>query len=80
MMRHSDVSGLSGVGIVAVGVVWPDGTVSIKWTSIRSSREDHLNMESLVEVHGHAGNTEFLFGNPPCDDDKSKRRRKKKET
>jgi len=28
--RRTDVSGVSGTGIVAHGVVWPDGTVTIR--------------------------------------------------
>jgi len=77
MLRHSDLSGLSGVGIVAVGVVWPNGRVSIAWTSVRSSYEQHDSMENLQEIHGHSGNTEFIFGDPPCNDEKPKKRKVK---
>jgi len=76
MKRNVDINGLSGTGVVAVGVMWPNGRVTICWTSIKSSTENHDSMENLIELHGHAGNTEFIFGDPP--DDKPKRSRKKK--
>jgi hypothetical protein len=78
MLRHTDVNGLSGTGVVAVGVVWPNGRVSMQWTSIRSSIENHDCMESIQELHGHNGNSEFIFGDPPNGDEKPKRSRKKK--
>jgi hypothetical protein len=78
LMRHTDHSGLSGIGIVAVGVVWPNGKAHMQWTSFRASFEIHENVENLMEIHGHNGSTELIWGDPPCDDDKPKKIRKKK--
>src|SRR5262249_29579796 len=30
--RMTDTSGISGTGIVAYGVLWPDGTAVLRWT------------------------------------------------
>ena len=81
LMRHSDVNGLSGTGVVAVGVVYPDGKAHMQWTSYKKSFEMHENVESLMDIHGHAGATELVYGDPPCEEDKvdkPKRSRKKK--
>ncbi len=83
LMRHSDVNGLSGTGIVAVGVVYPNGKAHMQWISFKSSFEMHDSVESLIDIHGHSGATELIWGDPPCDQpqDKSqqKKARKKKE-
>jgi hypothetical protein len=78
IFRHEDVNGLSGVGIVAVGVVWPNGKAHMQWTSFRASFEIHESIDNLMEIHGHSGKTELIWGDPPCDDDKVKKPRKKK--
>lgn len=64
-MRHKDVSGISGAGVVAVGVVFPNGQVVFQWTSYRSSIEIYASIDNLIEIHGHSGNTEIIFGDPP---------------
>ena len=33
MVRHSDPSGISGVGLVAYGVQFDDGHVAVRWVS-----------------------------------------------
>ena len=78
-MRHEDAGGISGTGIVAVGALWPDGRVTMQWTSYRKSFEIHDTIESLIEIHGHGGKTEVVYGNPPDPNAKPKRSRKKKE-
>ena len=81
LMRHSDVNGLSGIGIVAVGCVYPNGKAHMQWVSFKSSFEMHDSFESLIDIHGHSGATELIWGDPPCADDKlaAKKKTKKKE-
>ncbi|MEV7584411.1 hypothetical protein [Streptomyces erythrochromogenes] len=62
MYRHTDVSGVSGTGVVADGVLWPDGTASVRW------RGDHPSVVfwdrgqvSVDHVHGHGGATEIVW-------------------
>jgi hypothetical protein len=57
--RDHDVTGVSGTGIVADGVVWPDGTVSIRWRGERPSVVFWNSLEDAEAVHGHGGSTRF---------------------
>lgn len=80
LLRHKDVNGLSGTGPVVVGVIFPNGQVVFQWTSYRNSIEIYSSIENLIEIHGHEGDTEVIFGAPPSPDDKPvKKTRKKKE-
>lgn len=80
LMRHQDLSGLSGTGIIAIGVVYPNGKAHMQWVSYKTSFEMHDSVENLIDIHSHGGATELLWGDPPCADDKPiKKARKKKE-
>jgi hypothetical protein len=62
--RVKDESGVSGTGIVAVGVVLPSGRAIMEWTSTRTGIpgfELHDNVENVEAIHGHAGATEIVF-------------------
>ena len=61
LMRHSDVNGLSGTGIVAVGAVYPKGQAHMQWVSYKSSFEMHDNIDMLMDIHGHQGATELIW-------------------
>lgn len=57
--RHTDVSGVSGVGIVAEGIVFSDGVVALRWLGGNpTSVVFHDNgIESVKAIHGHSGAT-----------------------
>lgn len=55
--RTSDPTGISGTGTVADGVVWPDGSLTLKWRGERSSVVLWKNLEHMLDVHGHGGAT-----------------------
>lgn len=59
--RLNDVSGVSGVGIVADGVQWPDGKVTVRWRGPRPSTVCWDGMADVVAVHGHQGATRVLW-------------------
>lgn len=59
--RDVDVSGVSGTGIVAWGVIWPDGTVCTRWCGERPSTVAWSSYEDLQHVHGHGGATRFVY-------------------
>ncbi|MFE0132426.1 hypothetical protein ACFWY6_12765 [Streptomyces sp. NPDC059037] len=61
LQRHRDVSGISGTGIVALGVRWPDGTASVRWLGARPSIVFWDSMADAEAVHGHAGATEIVW-------------------
>jgi hypothetical protein len=61
LQRHHDVSGVSGTGIVALGVRWPDGTASVRWLGPRPSIVFWDSMADAEAVHGHGGATEIVW-------------------
>ncbi|MFI8104731.1 hypothetical protein [Streptomyces sp. NPDC086023] len=64
LLRHHDVSGVSGTGIVAHGVLWPDGTASVRWTGERPSTVTWDRISDAEAVHGHGGATEIVWLDP----------------
>lgn len=62
MIRDEDVSGVSGIGMVAEGVEFSDGTVAIRWcTHPARSTVIWDEIEEAQQVHGHDGRTRFEF-------------------
>lgn len=62
LRRHVDVSGISGTGDVADGVLWPDGSASIRWRGEHPSLVQWDRGRVSVEaIHGHAGATELVW-------------------
>ena len=54
--RTEDISGISGIGVIAEGVEFPDGTVVLWWfnfSSLGIFRSIHL----VDKIHGHDGRT-----------------------
>ncbi|MEV5942715.1 hypothetical protein [Streptomyces sp. NPDC051994] len=61
LLRHRDVSRISGTGIVALGVRWPDGTASVRWLGDKPSTVHWDHFTDAEAVHGHAGATEIVW-------------------
>jgi len=61
LVRHQDVSGVSGTGTVAEGVVFSDGTAALRWRSAHASTAVYDSIDTLTAIHGHGGNTEIHF-------------------
>jgi hypothetical protein len=65
LLRHHDVTGASGTGRVAVGVVFEDGIAVTHWlTDTRSTVVWHTESldaaeATLKRIHGHGGHTEI---------------------
>lgn len=59
--RVEDVTGSSGTGIVADGVVWPNDKVTLCWRGPHSSIAVWDNMATALEIHGHSGKTTAVF-------------------
>jgi hypothetical protein len=64
MRRNVDVNGISGTGLVAMGVVFEDGPTVIRWRGQRPSTVVWNSFEDAMAVHGHNGATEFVFLDP----------------
>ncbi len=61
MRRDEDVSGTSGTGDVAEGVVFSNGTVSLAWVSHLQSCAYYQSLDVLEKIHGHQGKTHIVF-------------------
>lgn len=61
LYREADETGVSGIGIVAHGVVFPDGIAVLRWASDRQSTAIYNSVIDLCEIHGHNGKTHLVF-------------------
>lgn len=59
--RSEDISGTSGVGIVAEGVRFSDGTVALRWTVELKSTAVYESVDDLIAIHGHDGATTVVW-------------------
>ena len=60
LRRHHDVTGISGTGIVADGVLFPAAGKSVavvRWRGDRGSTVVWDHIGHVKEIHGHDGNT-----------------------
>lgn len=67
LVRHTDVSGVSGTGIVAEGVQWSDGSVALHWhgqfpTTVVWERGGIMG---VLAIHGHHGASEIVWDDGP---------------
>ena len=65
VVREEDVSGVSGVGIIAEGVLWSNGHVDVRWLSIHKITEHAESVAEWVAVHGHEGKTRIVWDDEP---------------
>src|SRR5215472_13411001 len=61
LMRDEDVSGVSGVGRVAIGVVFPSGKAVLEWLGANSTFEIFNEIDHVERIHGHGGKTRIVF-------------------
>jgi hypothetical protein len=61
LIRAVDETGISGVGTVAEGVEWSDGTVSMRWLTNITSTGMYDSVEDVEKIHGHQGLTQIEF-------------------
>lgn len=78
LQRIEDESGISGTGVVAVGVVLPSGTCILEWCTFHSSIAHYKNIADVEAIHGHEGKTLVILGDVP-DPKKGKRKKKDKD-
>jgi hypothetical protein len=63
LQRHEDVSGVSGTGVVAEGVEFTDGSVTIRWFGDNPSTVMWENIYAAMAIHGHGGKTQIVYTN-----------------
>lgn len=61
LYRHTDHTGVSGAGTVALGVQFPDGTCVLRWLSQWRSTVVWADLAGLEAVHGHDGATTVIW-------------------
>jgi hypothetical protein len=66
LQRDEDETGISGTGIVAWGVEFPDGVVALRWSSQwpTSVVFHERGMEGVEAIHGHGGRTKVVWVGP----------------
>jgi hypothetical protein len=61
LLRDEDPSGVSGVGRVAVGVVFPSGKVVLEWLGSHNTFGIYDDLSLVEHIHGHEGKTRLVF-------------------
>jgi hypothetical protein len=61
LRREVDQSGISGTGDVADGIVWPDGTTTLRWRGQYASVAHWANLAHVEAIHGHGGLTRIVW-------------------
>jgi len=70
--RRSDVTGVSGTGVVAEGCQFDDGCAVVRWRGTHVTTTVHADMGSVEHIHTHHGATRLLWvdgdhnGPRPC--------------
>ena len=65
LQRDTDITGVSGTGRVADGVLWPDGTATLRWLGDRASTVHWDRIGDAKAVHGHGGATRIVLNDSP---------------
>lgn len=61
LQRNEDPSGVSGVGEVAVGIEFDDGSVALRWPGEHPSTAVWEDIRHMEAIHGHAGKTVVTY-------------------
>lgn len=61
LVRSVDVSGVSGTGVVAEGVIFHDNEVALSWFGDMACVSLWHSIEAVEKVHGHEGATRVVF-------------------
>ena len=64
LVRRSDPTGVSGIGRVAEGVRFSDGTCVLRWLTSATSTAVYGNIDDVVAIHGHEGATTVEWLDP----------------
>lgn len=71
LFRDTDITGISGTGPVADGVVFSDGTTVVRWRDlggpaaergVRPTTVVFESVEAVEALHGHGGATRIVYG------------------
>lgn len=68
LYRHDDVHGVSGEGVVAYGIRWPNSlgaSVVYRWTSSPRTTQRADKIKHVRQIHGHGDKTVVLWLDEP---------------
>lgn len=68
LRREEDRKLISGVGYVAAGVRFPDGTCAMRWMTEHRSTAFYESVAVLMAIHGHEGVTVVEWIDPEIED------------
>lgn len=60
-LRDQDDTGISGTGLVVMGVQYPDGRCHYRWMTDHRTDQAADSLDTLHRVHGHQGRTRIVF-------------------
>jgi hypothetical protein len=60
LIRTEDETGVSGNGVVAYGVIFPDGRAVLRWDTKVNSTVFYDSLDDLKAIHGHGGKTRVV--------------------
>lgn len=61
LYRVTDVSGVSGTGVVAEGVEFSDGVCVCRWMTATATTTIYASIQDVKSIHGHDGATKIIF-------------------
>src|SRR5690348_12417956 len=61
LLRHEDVHGNSGTGVVAEGIIFDSGMCAMTWLSDIPTVTNFRRIQDVVKLHGHDGKTEIII-------------------
>src|SRR3990167_4985696 len=69
LFRKTDVTGLSGTGIVLEGALMSSGQIVVQWFGDAPSTTIHPSFEKFakIHVHGHPDDNEIVWLDPSVD-------------
>lgn len=61
LVRTEDVSGVSGTGVVAEGIIFHDGQVALSWFGQHHTLVVAPDIDTVIQIHGHGGRTHIEY-------------------
>ena len=61
LVRDQDITGVSGIGIVAEGVLFSTGWVALTWLTAVNSLVFYPTIGNVEHIHGHNGATRIVW-------------------
>lgn len=61
LQRNEDITGVSGTGKVAEGVLFSTGWVALTWLTDINSLVFYPDIKNVEHIHGHGGATKIVW-------------------